>query len=37
MGWIGLDITEWFVNKAMSVIHGKTNSIIVEPATLLGV
>ena len=37
IGSIRLDITERFVNKVMSVINWKINSIRVETAALLGV
>ena len=37
IGRISLDITEWFVNKVMSVINWKINSIRIETAALLGV
>jgi hypothetical protein len=36
-GRIILDITEQFVNKVMSVVNWKINSIRVETAALLGV
>ena len=37
IGRISVDITERFVNKVMSVINWKINSIRVETAALLGV